>query len=110
MHALFLSYGLQGATSVEHSELCGQLAPALAAVPGLVSLTWLSNEMTGRYGGFYIFEHRPAFDDFVASELYEALRTQRAVRRVTTADFSVEPLATGVTRGPAGPRGERTHR
>lgn len=93
MHALIVDYGLRGATAAEHAELCEQLAPALAAVPGLVSLVWLSNEATGRYGGFYIFDHKPAFDAFVASELYEALRGQPSIRALTTADFSIERIS-----------------
>jgi hypothetical protein len=52
VQAFFVSHGLRGATAAERTELCTQWAPALAAVPGIVSLTWLSNEATGRYGGF----------------------------------------------------------
>jgi hypothetical protein len=101
MHAFFIRYALRGVTPAEHGELSTQLAPALAAVSGLRSLTWLSNETTGHYGGFYVFEHKPAFDAFVASELYEALRSQRAIRGLTASDFSIEPGPTAVTRGPA---------
>src|SRR5918994_7281865 len=88
VYALFVSHGLRGATAAEHTELCAQLAPALAAVPGLLSLTWLSNEATGRYGGFYVFQSKPAFDAFVASELYEALCRQRTIDALLASDFS----------------------
>ena len=110
VHALFVSHGLRGATAAEHAELCTQLAPALAAVPGIVSLTWLSNEATGRYGGFYVFQSKPAFDAFVASELYEALRTQRTIDALLASDFSIEHVPTAVTRGPAGTLPERSRR
>lgn len=100
MHALFISYDLHGVTAAEHAELSAQLAPALAAVPGLVSLTWLSNEATGRYGGFFVFEHKPAFDVFIASELYEALRGRAAVRDLTAAEFSIERISTSLPREP----------
>jgi Putative mono-oxygenase ydhR len=89
---------------------CTQLAPALTAVPGLLSLTWLSNEATGRYGGFYVFRHKPGFDAFVASELYEALRRQRTIDALSACDFSIEHVPTAVTRGPAGTLPERTMR
>jgi hypothetical protein len=102
MHALFVSHELRGATAPEHAELCAQLAPAVAAVPGLVSLTWLSNETTGRFGGFYVFEHKSAFDAFVASELYETLRAHRTVDDLRASDFSIEAVPTALTRGPAG--------
>jgi hypothetical protein len=100
MHALFVNYGLRGATPGEHAELCAQLAPAFAAVPGLISLVWLSNDATGRYGGFYIFEQKPSFDAFIASELYEALRSHRAIDGLTTSDFSIDNGPTALTRGP----------
>ena len=107
MHALFVSYGLHDSTAAEHSELCTQVAPALAAVPGLVSLTWLSNETTGRFGGFYVFHSKPTFDAFVASELYEALHTRPAIEALAAADFSIEPEPTAVARGSVGRPQER---
>jgi hypothetical protein len=110
MHALFVSHGLRGTTAAEHAELCAQLSPAVAAVSGLASLGWLSNETTGRYGGFYVFRHKPAFDAFVASELYEALRTRRTIDALSASDFSIEHVPTTVTRGPAGTLPERTMR
>jgi hypothetical protein len=109
MHALFVSYGLCGATAAEHAELCDQLAPAVAAVPGLVSLAWLSNEASGRFGSFYVFEHKPAFDGFVASELYEALRTRRTIDELAASDFSIELVPLPLAPGPAGTSPERSH-
>ena len=50
MHALVVSYSLRDATPGEHAELCEQLAPAVAAVRGLTSTTWLTNTATGRHG------------------------------------------------------------
>jgi heme-degrading monooxygenase HmoA len=91
MHALFVSHALRDATPPEHAELCSQLAPALAAVPGLVSLTWLANETTGRFGSFTLFRDKHAFDAFVASELFEALRSHRSIDDLTATEFAVDP-------------------
>ena len=71
-----------------------------ARASGLVSLVWLANEATGRYGGFYIFEQKPSFDSFVASELYEALRSRHGIDGLTASDFSVDRVSTALTRGP----------
>lgn len=90
MHSLIVTYALDGASSAEHAELCEQLAPAFAAFPGLVAVTRLANEATGRYGAFYVFETKSAFDRFVASELFETVRSHRTVRDVTTSDFAVD--------------------
>lgn len=110
MHALFVSYRLRGATAAEHAELCAQLAPAFAAVVGLVSLTWLANQATARYGGFYVFRDKPAFDAFVASELFEALRSHRAVDELTASEFEIDQRPTALTRGPAQALTERSRR
>src|ERR671934_2945247 len=100
MRALVATYCLADGTSEpEHAELCEQLAPAFAAFPGLASLTWLSNGSTGCYGGFYVFETKAAFDRFVASELFETLRSHRSLRSLSTSDFAVSDGPTTVTRG-----------
>lgn len=106
VHALILTYELDGATPPEHSELYEQLAPALAAVPGLVSQARLANESIGRYGGFYVFDSRSSFDRFVASELFEALRSHRTVRDAATLDFDLDGDRPAPTRaGAAGGAG-----
>lgn len=73
MHALFISYALRDSNPVQHAELCERLAPAVSAVPGLVSKTWLANAEAGRFGGFYVFESKAAFERYVAGELFDML-------------------------------------
>jgi hypothetical protein len=101
MHALVATYCLADGTSeAEHAELCEQLAPAFAAFPGLASLTWLANGDTGCYGGFYVFETRAAFDRFVASELFETLRSHGSLRELRSSDYAINDGPTAVTGGP----------
>lgn len=88
MHALVVTYGL-GVTHAEHAELRSELAPAIDAVPGLVSQTPLENRDTGHFGAFYIFESRAAFDRFVASELYGTTYSPPRATGVTASDFSI---------------------
>ena len=99
MHALFISYALRDSNPVQHAELCEQLAPAVAAVPGLVSKTWLENTETGRFGGFYVFESRSAFERYVASELFDTLASLGSVCDVATSEFSVARAPTALTGG-----------
>jgi Putative mono-oxygenase ydhR len=99
MHALFISYALRDSDPVQHAELCEQLAPAVAAVPGLVSKTWLANAETGRFGGFYVFESRAAFERYVASELFDTLTSLGSIAEVVTTEFSVALTPTALTRG-----------
>jgi hypothetical protein len=99
MHALYLAYGLRYATPPQLAELSAQLAPAFAAFPGLVAQTWLRNDATGRYGSFAIFDDKRAFERFVASELFETIRSHPAVAAVEAVDFVVDERATAITRG-----------
>jgi hypothetical protein len=100
MHALFVTYTLRDADPAQHAELCEQLAPAVAAVPGLLAKTWLTNCETGRFGGFYVFATRAAFERYVASELFDTLLSSRLVRDVTASEFSVADIPTTLTGGP----------
>ena len=88
MHALVVTYGL-GVTPAEHVELSSELAPAIDAVLGLLSHTRLENRDSGRYGVFYVFESKAAFDRFVASELYGATYDSRRTTDVTASDFTI---------------------
>jgi Putative mono-oxygenase ydhR len=102
MQALFITYRVGQVTPAEHAELCAQLAPAFAAVPGLVSLTWLTDDTTRRRAGFYVFADRPSFDAFVASELYEALCSHHAVD-LNADEYSVDEVPTAITGGVTAP-------
>lgn len=108
MHALFVTYALRDADPAQHAELCEQLAPAVAAVPGLLAKTWLTNAETGRFGAFYVFVSRAAFERYVASELFDMLLSPASVHEVTANDFSVADIPTALTRGPRTPEQEDT--
>jgi hypothetical protein len=108
MHALFVTYALRNFDPAQHAELCEQLAPAVVAVPGLLAKTWLTNSETGRFGGFYVFASRQAFERYVASELYDTLLSPASVCDVTASDFSVADIPTALTRGPRKPAEEVT--
>jgi Putative mono-oxygenase ydhR len=108
MHALFVTYALRECDPAQHTELCEQLAPAVAAVPGLLAKTWLTNGETGRFGGFYVFASRAAFERYVASELFDTLLSPGSVRDVTASEFSVAEIPTASTRGLHNPSQEVT--
>jgi heme-degrading monooxygenase HmoA len=90
VHALFLTYSLERSTAAEHAEFAEELTPAIEAVPGLVDHRRLANDAAGRYGAFYVFDTRLAFDRFVSSELFAALCCHRAVSDCVTSDFAVD--------------------
>ena len=43
MELLIINVGLSGIGEAEYRAVCDQLAPAFAAVPGLVSKVWLAD-------------------------------------------------------------------
>lgn len=108
MHALFVSYALRDSDPAQHAELCEQLAPAVAAVPGLLAKTWLTNRETGGFGGFYVFASRPDFERYVASELFDTLLSPGSVRDVSASEFWVADIPTALTRGLRNPSEEVT--
>lgn len=108
MHALFVTYTLRDCDPAQHAELCEQLAPAVAAVQGLLAKTWLTNCETGRFGSFYVFASRVTFERYVASELFDTLLSPGSVRDVTASEFSVADIPTALTRGPRNPSQEVT--
>jgi hypothetical protein len=97
MHALVVTYGLRGMSAVEHAELGEQLAPAFAAVPGLLSRTGLENAALGRYGALYLFESEAALQGFVASELYGLSHENPGLAALAASEFSVTNGGTSKT-------------
>lgn len=99
MHSLIVTYALRRSDPLPHLELRAQLAPAFAAFPGLDRAVWLANEPAGRFGAFYTFDSKQAFDAFVASELYGLLATNPQLRDVDAHDFEVDlPVSGGGVR------------
>jgi hypothetical protein len=94
MHALITTQSLDRAKVAERAELYEEVAPAMSAVRGLVSMTWLLNLETSSAGGFYLFERKSDFDRFVASELFSLLNGSNA----STSDFAVGGHVTSTTR------------
>jgi hypothetical protein len=101
LHALVLTYGLRGKTTdpAAYEELSEALAPAFAAVPGLVSEVWLASRSRNRFGGFYLFDSRASFDAFVAGELFGTVWSHRGLTDRQADDFEVASGPTALTGG-----------
>ena len=70
MQALIVTFRLHGITHRQFLGGCEEVAPAFAAVPGLVSKTWMADEPSGLYGGLYLFETEPALSAYLVSDLF----------------------------------------
>ncbi len=98
MHISVFDYRIQDIDDAGWSQACDELAPAFAAVPGLVSKVWLHGEGDAR-GGVYLWEDRAAYETFLASDLGRAVGSHPNIADLTIRDYAVDEAPTRVTRG-----------
>jgi hypothetical protein len=99
MHMQVVTFHLKDISEADFRAVCDQLAPAWAAIPGLISKVWLANPATNTYGGVYTWESREAMDRYTESELFAGVAANPKFESVTSADFGVLEGPTRVTRG-----------
>jgi hypothetical protein len=98
MHVSIFNYRIQDIDDAGWSKACDELAPAFAAVPGLVSKVWLHGEGDAR-GGVYLWEDKAAYEAFLTSDLVKAAGSHPNIAELTMRDFAVDEAPTRVTRG-----------
>jgi hypothetical protein len=98
MHISIFHYRIQNIDDAGWSQACDELAPAFAAVPGLLSKIWLHGEGDAR-GGVYLWEDKTAYEAFLASDLGTAAASHPNIVGLTMRDYSVDEAPTRVTRG-----------
>lgn len=99
MHMLIITFQLDGMTVQEFHELCDQIAPTWADIPGLVSKVWLENPEINTYGGIYTWQSRQAMEQFLNSDLFDAVATNPNFTNASVQDYGVIAAPTQVTRG-----------
>jgi len=97
MHVLVVNFQLDGLSPDQYEEICHELAPEFAAIPGLVSKHWLVNDLTGTYGGVYVFESHQAFLDYQGSKLFASVAGNPAFANFSAKDFGVLAGPSAVT-------------
>ncbi len=105
MQILIVNFNLDGLSEEEFESSSQELAPAFAAVPGLVSKVWLADRAEGIFGGVYTFESEQAVDDYLGSELFAAVGATPGIVNISVRRFGVLEGPTRVTRGLAQPAG-----
>lgn len=99
MEILIINFSLEGITEASYEDLCDEVAPAFASVPGLVSKVWLADRSEGVFGGVYTFESGAATDQFLASELLSEVGATPGLANISVRRFGVLEAPTAVTRG-----------
>ncbi len=102
MELLIINFNLNGITEADYAAVCDQIAPAFAAVPGLVTKVWLADSSAGVYGGVYTFEANDAVDAFLTSELFARVGAMKELAAISVRRFGVLAAPTAVTRGLVG--------
>jgi heme-degrading monooxygenase HmoA len=98
MHITIITFGLRDLDADAYRELCGEVAPAFAELPGLISKTWLADEERGVYGGVYVWRDRAAFEAYTRSELFAGVEANPHFTDVAVRDFGVLEAPSAVTR------------
>lgn len=99
MEILVINFTLEGMTESDYRGICDQIAPAFAAVPGLVSKVWLADRANGVYGGVYTFTDGDAVAAFMGSELFAQVGAMQGLAGIVVRRFGVLSAPTAVTRG-----------
>jgi len=99
MHLQITEFRLKDITAEAYAKLCTELAPAFAAVPGLVAEVWLANAADNRYGAVYTWEDRAACEQFTQSGLFRVVNSHPNMKDITWRDFDVVEGPSRATRG-----------
>jgi quinol monooxygenase YgiN len=99
MHIQVVNFQLRNINHEEYTRMCEEAAATFAAVPGLLSKVWLADPATNTYGGVYTWRDREAMEDYLKSELFQAVVDDPHLANVTSKVFAVLEGPTRVTRG-----------
>jgi putative monooxygenase ydhR len=100
MQAQIITYHLADISQADYlKQMVEPDAPVLAKVPGLISKIWLADEAKNTFGGFYLWEDKPAMEAFMRSDLVKAVVSRPFVKDVSSVDFEVNQNASAITRG-----------
>jgi hypothetical protein len=96
---LIVNFSLDGLTEADFTSSSEELAPAFAALPGLVSKVWTLDRAEGVFCGVYTFDSEAAVDSYLESDLWAGVRSMPGFMNVTARRFDVLDGLTRITRG-----------
>jgi heme-degrading monooxygenase HmoA len=99
MHVQIITFGLNGISEEDYTKMAEAVAPAIAAMPGLVSKAWLADPETNTYGGAYIWQDCEAMKAYAETDIHKAMATNPHFEGVTMKNFAVLENPTHVTGG-----------
>ena len=98
MHIQIVNFGLKGISEEQYREVCDEIAPAFAELPGLLAKFWLADPVTNTYGGVYLWQDREAYEAYTLSSMFNSIGSNPAFGNVTSRDFGILEAPSEVTR------------
>ncbi|MEO7804170.1 MAG: YdhR family protein [Actinomycetota bacterium] len=89
MHVQVVTFGLNGITEEQYHQTCDGATATFAALPGLLSKTWLRNADANTYGGVYLWRDRESYEDYVKGEVFKSIQNDPSLVNVASNDFDV---------------------
>jgi len=94
MHTIIVTFTLTDMTDDRYREVCAELAPAFAELPGLLTKVWLADPPARAYGGVYLFVDRGSADAFLGSALFRTVGSYPHFTGLALRRFEVDETAT----------------
>ena len=95
-----VTFNLDGLSDEDYRSACEQQwATQVAAMPGLVSKTWLANSETNTYGGVYVWESTSVMDHYARTAFFRAFASDPRIVNLRSEVFGVIEAASRLTNG-----------
>lgn len=94
MHTIVITFRLVDMTEDRYREVCAELAPAFAELPGLLAKVWLTAADGTGHGGVYLFADERAADAYLGSGLFRTVRTFPHFADIDVRRFGVDEETT----------------
>jgi quinol monooxygenase YgiN len=98
-YAQIFRYTLDMAPSDYTAKFVDPYAEAIAAVPGLIRKTWMSDFDTNEFASFYLWENKDAMDAFMASPAIATVAAEPFLKDLEITALPVAEEASAITRG-----------
>ncbi len=99
MHIQIVTFQLKDLSEDDFLNVCNQVAPSFATIPGLISKVWLADGESGTYGGVYTWRDRGAMEAFAGTELFASVANNPNLTGLTSRDYAILEGPTELTRG-----------
>lgn len=100
MKVQVVTFNLDGLTDEDFRRACEeQWAAIVAAMPGLVSKSWLANSATNTYCGVYVWENPAALEQYAETAFFRQFAADHRIANLHAEVFDVIEEPSRLTNG-----------